>query len=772
MSTATETGGPAQVRLLTRPFVIVTATALVFFIYIGMLIPIVPLFIEGPLGRGEFGIGLTIAVFAGAAILARPFLGRLADRYGRRVLLVGGSSVAGLAGIASSQVTEFWQLLVTRSVMGIGEAAVFVGAATLIADLSPRDRRAEGASYFSVAVFGGIGVGPIIGEFILDDTRFEQAFVVAGCFALLAAVVALFAPARVVSPDAVDNTIASAAPATGRRRIMHPAAVMPGVVLASGVAAFSTFGAFIPDYSREVGLATSGGLFAAYSLTSVLVRIFGATLPERLGPRRAVTIALGTLGVGLTVLAVVPTVTALWVAAVFVGHRHGVQLPVVARPHGESCERQRSSLGDQFLHDVLRGRLGVRWARHRRVRPGGRQADRVLRWRRVLRARALPVALPARPGRIARRRARSTPPDVYPRRWRLIPNLRLSCILAGPSPRKCDTNEEAGSQLTAMADFRQNAGCVRGMMVTCRRSTPTSATSPCRAATSASMAGSSRRCARRGSTAGPAARRSRPKRTNVDFYPTAAAAQQRGFRACKRCRPDASPGSPEWNVRQDVVARAMRLIADGIVEREGVGGLARRVGYSERHLNRVFTDELGAGPLAVARAQRAHTARLLIETTSLPLTDVAFAAGFGSVRQFNDTVRDVFASSPSQLRASGRRRRRSGELTDGAAPSPTVPLSSSASPGSACSVSVSIRLAVRAPFASLAVMAFIGERAIPGVESWDGHTYRRSLDLPVRSGRDRSRRTRRPCRLPIEHGVMVGPGRCRAAHPSAARPGQ
>ena len=148
-----------------------------------------------------------------------------------------------------------------------------------------------------------------------------------------------------------------------------------------------------------------------------------------------------------------------------------------------------------------------------------------------------------------------------------------------------------------------------------------------------------------------------PKRTNVEFHPTAAAAQQRGFRACKRCRPDASPGSPEWNVRQDVVARAMRLIADGVVERDGVGGLARRLGYSERHLNRVFTDELGAGPLAVARAQRAHTARLLVETTALPFTDVAFAAGFGSVRQFNDTIRDVFATSPTELRAARRPRR-------------------------------------------------------------------------------------------------------------------
>jgi len=206
-----------------------------------------------------------------------------------------------------------------------------------------------------------------------------------------------------------------------------------------------------------------------------------------------------------------------------------------------------------------------------------------------------------------------------------------------------------------------------------------------------------------------------PKRTNVDFFPTAAAAQQRGFRACKRCRPDASPGSPEWNSRHDVVARTMRLVADGVVEREGVPGLARRIGYSERHLNRVFTDELGAGPLAVARAQRAHTARLLVETTSMALTDVAFAAGFGSVRQFNDTIREVFGSSPTALRRS-------------AAPIATGgPLAAADEAGT---VPVDVRLPVRQPFAASSVMAFIGERAIPGCESWDGMTYRRSLDLP------------------------------------------
>ena len=152
------------------------------------------------------------------------------------------------------------------------------------------------------------------------------------------------------------------------------------------------------------------------------------------------------------------------------------------------------------------------------------------------------------------------------------------------------------------------------------------------------------------------------------FYRSSAAAQRAGFRACKRCRPDASPGSPEWNVRADVVARAMRLIADGVVDREGVAGLAGRLGYSERQLNRLVSAELGAGPLALARAQRAQTARTLIETTELPFADVAFAAGFASIRQFNDTVREVFALTPRELRRGAARRTPAARGRDRAAP--------------------------------------------------------------------------------------------------------
>jgi AraC family transcriptional regulator of adaptative response / DNA-3-methyladenine glycosylase II len=202
-----------------------------------------------------------------------------------------------------------------------------------------------------------------------------------------------------------------------------------------------------------------------------------------------------------------------------------------------------------------------------------------------------------------------------------------------------------------------------------------------------------------------------PKAENMQFHPTAASAQAAGFRACKRCRPDASPGSPEWNQRADVVARAMRLIADGVVDREGVAGLAGRLSYTPRHLNRLLIAEVGAGPQALARAQRAQAARVLIETTSLPFTEVAFAAGFSSIRQFNDTVRAVYDETPTSM----RRRR-----TARARP---------ATPGW-----VQLRLACRQPFDGDAALSFLAARAVPGVEEVDDRdgagVFRRSLDLP------------------------------------------
>ena len=197
-----------------------------------------------------------------------------------------------------------------------------------------------------------------------------------------------------------------------------------------------------------------------------------------------------------------------------------------------------------------------------------------------------------------------------------------------------------------------------------------------------------------------------PKPENMRFYPSAAAAQQAGFRACKRCRPDASPGSPQWSERADLVARAMRLIADGVIDRDGVPGLAARLGYSVRQVERQLLAELGAGPLALARAQRAQTARLLIETSALPMGDIAFAAGFASIRTFNDTVREVFALSPTELRRAGRRQ-------------------AVAAPGG-----LSLRLPFRTPLFPDNLFGHLAATAVPGIEEWRDGAYRRTLRLP------------------------------------------
>jgi AraC family transcriptional regulator, regulatory protein of adaptative response / DNA-3-methyladenine glycosylase II len=203
-----------------------------------------------------------------------------------------------------------------------------------------------------------------------------------------------------------------------------------------------------------------------------------------------------------------------------------------------------------------------------------------------------------------------------------------------------------------------------------------------------------------------------PKRANVRFYPTAGAAQEAGYRACLRCRPDAVPGSPEWNLRADLAGRAMRLIADGVVDREGVAGLARRLAFSERHVHRQLVAELGAGPLALARAQRAQTARLLIEASELPFIEVAAAAGFSSLRQFNETVRATFLLTPTQLRRRMRRRSR--------------PL---AVPGT-----IGLRLPYRQPLDAAALLEFLGARAIPGLEEAADGSFRRTLRLPRGAG--------------------------------------
>ena len=202
-----------------------------------------------------------------------------------------------------------------------------------------------------------------------------------------------------------------------------------------------------------------------------------------------------------------------------------------------------------------------------------------------------------------------------------------------------------------------------------------------------------------------------PKPSNVTFYRTAAAAHEAGLRACKRCLPDAVPGSPEWNIHDDIASRAMRLIADGTVDRDGVPGLAKRLGFTPRHLGRVLVNELGAGPLALARAHRAQTARTLLLNTDLSVADVAFAAGFSSIRQFNETVQAVYESTPTALRGKN---------------SPTAPVRQPED----SAARITLRLPARTPFDGTGLLAFFDAHAVAGIETTDSTSFARAVRLP------------------------------------------
>jgi AraC family transcriptional regulator, regulatory protein of adaptative response / DNA-3-methyladenine glycosylase II len=200
-----------------------------------------------------------------------------------------------------------------------------------------------------------------------------------------------------------------------------------------------------------------------------------------------------------------------------------------------------------------------------------------------------------------------------------------------------------------------------------------------------------------------------PKPANVRFYAVPAAAQAAGFRACKRCRPQAAPGTRDWDVRADLAGRAMRLIGDGVVDTTGVSGLAQRLSVSERHLHRILVDEIGAGPLALARTRRAQTARLLIESTGMSLSDVAFTAGYSSIRQFNESIQAAFGCTPGALRTATRS---------------TLPATGA----------ITLRLALIEPFSPGALLDWFAGRAVDGIDEVEDGTYRRTIRLPHSRG--------------------------------------
>lgn len=333
----------ARPNMVTAPFLLVTLSVAAYYMSVGVFIPTLPVFIENGLGYGEAMIGAAAVAFSGAAVLFRPGLTWMGNRFGLRVLMIAGGLLGAVSALGLVTVTSAWQILPLRALTGIGEAALFVGAATLIVELSPDNRKAEGASYLSVAVFGGLSLGPILGETVMGAVpesarglgigRFDAVFVVAAAGALLAALIPLFSPTIMRRPTALTKappvSVLSSAPEvavpdrpvapkrTLWSRWFHSKAMIPGALMALGIAAWTSFNSFVPTYAKEMGLGGSAGFFTFYSIVCLVIRLFGARLPETIGLHRSVGAALASILVATCAVAALGNSLGIWIGTFF-----------------------------------------------------------------------------------------------------------------------------------------------------------------------------------------------------------------------------------------------------------------------------------------------------------------------------------------------------------------------------------------------------------------------------------------------------------------------
>lgn len=302
--------------LLTPRFLTITAATYAYFVSIGLLLPVLPRFVERDLGGGGVEVGVAVGAFAVSAALLRPLVGWVGDRHGRRVLAVGGALTVGVASLVLAPAATLAVVVVARLVAGAGEAAVFVGNATAVQDLAPADRRGEATSYFSVALYGGLASGPPLGEWLYGEHGATAVFLLAAAACAVAAVLGM------AVPGGGDPT------ARRPRQLVHPAARRPGAVLLLGLIPYAAFGTFVALYADEVG-ASAGPLFAVYAGLILAVRIFGARIPDRFGAIPVATVAMGAIGLGAALFALVPTPLGLLAATVVFAGGMALQFPAL-----------------------------------------------------------------------------------------------------------------------------------------------------------------------------------------------------------------------------------------------------------------------------------------------------------------------------------------------------------------------------------------------------------------------------------------------------------
>ncbi len=309
----------ARPRLVTPTFLLVMLSTFAYFIAVGAIMPTLPRYVEGPLGGNNAAVGLVIGAFGVTAVLLRPLSGRLSDRRGRRILIQGGGTLVGVSIAAYALSSSLPALIVWRLLTGVGEAFFYVGAASVINDLAPDARRGEALSYFSLALFGGLAVGPVIGESVLEAIGFEWVWLVAGGSAFFAGLLGWWVPET--RPEGMGD-----APPTP---LVHRAAVLPGAVLGTNIWALATFSSFIPLYVLTIGMSGSRFVFVVNSAVIISIRLFGARLPDRLGAKKAGTAALSATAVGLLTIAAWPDPVGLFTGTVLYSIGHALAFPAL-----------------------------------------------------------------------------------------------------------------------------------------------------------------------------------------------------------------------------------------------------------------------------------------------------------------------------------------------------------------------------------------------------------------------------------------------------------
>ena len=295
-------------RLITPVFGLITLATFAYFVSVGVLIPTLPRYVEGPLGGGHVAVGIIIGAFSVTAVLMRPYSGRLGDRRGRRVLMVAGAATIAVATLGYVAVDSLAPLLVLRALTGVGEALFYVGAASAVNDLAPHGRRGEALSLFSLALYSGIAVGPVIGEIVLDGVSFQAVWLVSAGAGFLAAAIAILLPETRAEEDIGNVSV----------RLVHPAGLLPGAALATSVWGLSGFNAFVPLYALHLGMSGSRGAFVMYSVIVLSIRSIGRRIPDRLGPLRTARFSLGVTAAGMMIVGLWATAAGLFVGvAVF-----------------------------------------------------------------------------------------------------------------------------------------------------------------------------------------------------------------------------------------------------------------------------------------------------------------------------------------------------------------------------------------------------------------------------------------------------------------------